>query len=152
DSVIPSLAAAAALAVSPVFWSQAVIAEVYALNAVLIAAAVLVLVSWDGAASAQHASKRGHDLTRLALISGLMLTHHRTGVLLLPAAALYLWLANRRGWRTWLRQVFTRRTVLAALLPLALYAYLPLRGSIGSLDGTYQNTPSGFVGWILASG
>ena len=193
-SVLPALAAAAALAVSPVFWSQAVITEVYALNAVLVAAATLVVLGGRGreevGALAPHGDKlavpggrgregvgalagsseevtalggegraatvsaggAGRDLTALALIAGLMLTHHRTGVLLLPTAALYLWLSDGRDGRVWLKQVFTRRTAAAALLPLALYAYLPLRGTIGSLDGTYQNTPEGFVSWVLASG
>ena len=192
-SVLPALAAAATLAVSPVFWSQAVITEVYALNAVLIAAATLVLLggrdggadrevarrdekmvgqaerdaegvgklagrgelaapSGKGRAATVSAGGAGRDLTWLALIAGLMLAHHRTGVLLLPAAALYLWLADGRDWRVWLKQIFTRRTAVAALLPLALYAYLPLRGNIGSLDGSYENTPQGFVNWILASG
>jgi len=144
-AVVPSVAAAAALAVSPVFWSQAVIAEVYALNAVLIAAAMLVLLS-------RPAPRGSQDLTLLALLAGLMLTHHRTGILLLPAAALYLWLAAERDWRALWAQAITRRAISAFLLPLALYTYLPLRGDVGSLDGTYQNTPDGFVRWILASG
>ena len=156
-AVAPSLAAAAALAVSPVFWSQAVITEVYALNAVLIAAAMLVLVSRPfpvkrGPPPSEAGRPRsGQDLAPLALLAGLMLTHHRTGILLLPAAALYLWLAAKRDWRTLWAQAITRRTLAAFLLPLALYAY-PLRGDVGSLDGTYQNTPDGFVRWILASG
>ena len=188
-TVLPSLAAAAALAVSPVFWSQAVIAEVYALNAALIAGAILILISRPSPRSGQppdplpsrvshdptSSNRRGapalmaqaargdpdgpnagshaySDLAPLAFLVGLMLTHHRTGLLLLPAAALYLWLAAECDWRTLWAQAVTHRTVLAFLLPLALYSYLPLRGDIGSLDGTYQNTPDGFARWILASG
>jgi uncharacterized membrane protein YvlD (DUF360 family) len=40
------LLAAAIFAVTPTFWSQAVVAEVYALNAALIVAILLALVTW----------------------------------------------------------------------------------------------------------
>ena len=41
---------------------------------------------------------------------------------------------------------------LAFILPLVLYLYIPIRGlATSSLDGTYQNTLSGFVNWILGT-
>jgi hypothetical protein len=145
DAILPSLLSAAALAVTPVFWSQAVITEVYALNAVLIAATILFVVARQVPPAAGRA-----DLWPSALLAGLMLTHHRTGMLILPAVALYLWLSSDRSWRALLSQAVTRRSLAAFLLPLTLYAYLPLRGGIGSMDGTYQNTPEGFLRWITA--
>jgi hypothetical protein len=146
-AIVPSLVSAAALALSPVFWSQAVITEVYALNALLIAAAILFVVN------RQSPTRGGSvDLTPLAFLAGLMLAHHRTGLLLLPAAAVCLWLVADRDWRALLSQAATRRSLAAFLLPLALYAYLPLRAAVGSLDETYQNTPEGFLRWISAGG
>jgi hypothetical protein len=44
---LPALLGAAALAVSPVFWSQAVIAEVYTLNSVFVAALLWLALRWS---------------------------------------------------------------------------------------------------------
>ncbi|MFN8455815.1 MAG: hypothetical protein U0401_14305 [Anaerolineae bacterium] len=41
---------------------------------------------------------------------------------------------------------------MLGLFPLLLYLYLPLRGHIGSLDGTYQNTWGGFWRQVSAGG
>jgi hypothetical protein len=41
--------------------------------------------------------------------------------------------------------------LLCLLVPLLLYLYLPIRGHIGSLDGTYTNTWGGFWSWVTAS-
>jgi hypothetical protein len=61
---------------------------------------------------------------------------------------------ERAGRPRWL-QVATRPIVLLALalfVPLLLYLYLPLRGQVGSLDGTYVHTWRGFWQWVLAGG
>ncbi len=123
------------LAFSPVFWSQATIAEVYALHALIVSLALLLT---------SEALEDKAPLTWAALIIGLGLAHHRTSVfLLLPLA--YAFLVNK-----------TRRNILtipALLLPLALYLYLPIRGArVSSLDGTYTNTFEGFLKWVAASG
>ena len=78
----------------------------------------------------------------LALLVGLGLAHHRTIVLALPGAAVYLlWSVPgiwrpRRAWLLWLA---------ALLLPLLLYLYLPLRAAMGAADlhGSYTNTWAG---------
>jgi hypothetical protein len=44
------------------------------------------------------------------------------------------------------------RLALVFLAPLLLYLYLPLRGRIGSLDGSYTNTLAGFLHYVTASG
>ncbi|MCI0476333.1 MAG: hypothetical protein L0Y55_08800, partial [Anaerolineales bacterium] len=33
-------------------------------------------------------------------------------------------------------------------MPFAFYFYLPLRGAVGSADGTYENTLTGFLTWV----
>ncbi len=152
QSVLPSLVAALALAISPVFWSQSVITEVYALNALFVAAITYVLIG-DGEAQANARIPAGR-LTALAFLFGLALTHHRTIVLLAPAVLIFLVL----DWRALIFRLKIEPPpssialpALALLAPLLLYLYIPLRGAAGSLDGTYQNTPEGFVRWIFAS-
>ena len=73
-----ALFAALTFAVTPTFWSQATLAEVYTLNAALVAAILLGLVIWG-----QTGSRRALYLT--ALLYGLSLAHHRTTLLYLPA-------------------------------------------------------------------
>jgi hypothetical protein len=41
---------------------------------------------------------------------------------------------------------------VALVAPLLLYLYIPLRGHVGSLDGTYVNTLTGFWRQVTASG
>lgn len=79
----PSISAAAALALAcgRTFWSQAVIAEVYALNAAFIAAILLLLLIWRDtrragalyAAIALFAAGLGNHITILGLLPGMVL-------------------------------------------------------------------------------
>jgi hypothetical protein len=150
QSVLASLVAALALAVSPVFWSQAVIAEVYALNALFVAALIY------GAIVGRWSARR---LPLLALLYGLALTHHRTVLLMAPALVGFLILDLRslieksKSKNLQPQPIERQRSkiLLCLLAPLLLYVYIPLRGAVGSLDGTYQNTTDGFLRWILAS-
>ncbi len=144
-----ALCAAATFAVTPTFWSQAVIAEVYTLHAAFVAALLLVLLAW----AERSVRMRACALYCLALLCGLSLAHHRTTLLLLPAIAVFLWLARRpagvedsagpsrwspdrlkppvRSKGRWLaEQRIGRRVVVASALflaPLLLYLYIPLR-------------------------
>jgi hypothetical protein len=150
DSIPAALISGAALATSPVFWSQAVIAEVYALNAVFVAAISLWMARF--ARYAENLVQRGQPtFPALAFLFGLALTHHRSIILLAPAVALALLVAYARRWSPLLRRVANLSTLMAFLAPLLLYLYLPLRGAVGSPDGTYQNTLDGFFGWVTAS-
>lgn len=132
---------AALLAVSLIFWQQATIAEVYTLNAFFVVLLLLVAVKFPCSEG---------KIYGLAVLAGLSLTHHRTMVLLFPALALYLLITCP------LATLFRLKTMLATvglfLLPMLLYLYLPLRGQVGSLDGTYQNTWAGFWQQVTASG
>ncbi len=84
----PSLAAALLFALSETFWSQAVIAEVYTLNTLFVAAIVLVLLVWRD-------ERRDLYLLLAAFLMGLSLTHHLTSGLLLPAGLLFVLLMDR---------------------------------------------------------
>lgn len=156
---VGAVAGAVALGLSPVFWSQATVAEVYALHSLFVALILWLAVRW-GQARDPWAARRG--LWALAFALGLSLAHHRMTLLLLPALVVYA------GWVGLSRQLSAQRLVLGArrrpglwgqaagalaflALPLAFYAYLPLRGRVvTSLDGQYVNTWSGFWAWVLA--
>lgn len=134
---IGAIIGAGLLAVGQVFWQQATVAEVYTLNAFFVA--LLLLLA--GCCPARPGW--------LAFLFGLSLTHHRTMLLLLPGLGIYLFLHHG------IRLLRPRRLLIYASLaglPLLLYLYLPLRGSVGSLDGTYENTLAGFWRQVSAGG
>lgn len=116
------------------YWSQGLIAEVYALHAVLMLAVLL-------AAQSLVAYGRGRDLIWLAAGAGLSLTHHAMSLLWLPAVGLYLILAGvewrRLPARSWLG------AILAGLLPLLLYLYIPLRSGPEASPWYHQPLGSG---------
>jgi hypothetical protein len=225
-----ALLGAAALAVSPVFWSASVVAEVYTLNSAFVAALLLLALYWarqpfrpvvpfslllapsgeKGQPSPESGEQPPADekagrgarpvalrlrgawagsmalyrrflpavpakrrllphlrLYALAALLGLSLTHHRTVALLAPALLIFLlwvdWralgraalLGPERPGRPRFLQLAGRPAVLLALcflLPQLLYLYLPIRGHVGSLDGSYVNTWSGFWSWVTGRG
>jgi len=111
-----ALAGACAFALSATFWSQAEMAEVYTLQALLL---LLFLGSaaraWDGDGSSQTA----------AFCWGLLLACH-VGLAPLTPLAL-LWLPGAEGRGGWARIRGATRLLPAFLLPLLLYTYAPLR-------------------------
>ncbi len=123
-----ALVAAFTFAFTPTFWSQAVVAEVYTLNTVLVIAIVLGLVTW----AAQPAERRSiRPLYATAFLFGLSLAHHRTTILWVPAIVVFLWFAGRelRSHASPMATRSLRRLValfLLVLLPLLLYLYIPL--------------------------
>jgi len=101
-------------AVSPTFWSQAVVAEVYTFH-ILLTALLLALM----AVHVQRPSPRSE--MALVALAAIMLTHHLMSLWLLPAVA-YALFAMRH------RLAYTRRALRLTgcfLVPLVLYAYLP---------------------------
>lgn len=156
-------AAAAAFAISPAWWSQATLAEVYALHGLFVALFIYCLLRWE-AERGQRAGRGGRGaagggqlpasndtwLAAAALVCGLGLTHHRMIALLLPAALVFIFWTDPallRQPRRWLLPI------ALGLAPLLLYLYLPIRGrAVTSLDGTYAPTARGTLDWILARG
>jgi hypothetical protein len=136
-----ALIAALVLAASPVFWSQAVVAEVYALNAVFVALVLwLALYGLD-----RRQQDDGWDARRwlfgLALIYGVSLTNHLTMVLLAPVLALAIWWVRpRASWLGWL--------AAAALfaLGLSIYSYILVRWP--ALHNGQAMPFSDLIGWI----
>lgn len=111
---LAAAATAATLAVTHTFWSQALIAEVYALHALFVALLLWLCLKWRPAA--------GRTLLLLSLVFGLSLTHHRTVLLLLPGIVSYL--ALGRPSKLPVKHLLVK--ALAFALPQLLYLYLPL--------------------------
>ncbi|NIN65216.1 MAG: DUF2723 domain-containing protein [Anaerolineae bacterium] len=139
------------MAFSRTFWSQAVKAEVYALNSLFVVVILFLLLRWSRSDS--H-SQRTLYLT--AFFYGLSLTHHRTMLLFLPAFALFVWLVHRPT----LSNVQSLCTMLVLILfPQILYLYIPLRASATPYlhielapDRTlelYTNTLRGFQDFVM---
>jgi len=156
---LAALFAAVAFAAMPTFWSQAVIAEVYTLNAAFVAAVLLGLTTW---AAQPPDGQRITPLYWTAAIYGLSLTHHRSMLLLLPAMAIYLWLDYRTrsemGRRTRFNGSQVALLLALVLLPLLIYLYIPLRASLapyaavrigpGQTLQLYRPTLAGFIGHV----
>ncbi|MBN1887255.1 MAG: DUF2723 domain-containing protein [Thermoflexales bacterium] len=133
--------AALSLAASAVFWSQAIVAEVYALNAVFVAL-ILGLLSHG---IERHQRDPAWDarswLFALALVYGLSLTNHLTMALLAPGLLLAAcWVRPRAGRGGW----------LAALglfgLGLSVYGYILVRWP-ALHQGQLMALPD-FIDWI----
>ena len=132
---LAALLGAVLFGLTPTLWSQAVQAEVYALHAFFVAGALwLIALMLDPGAAGRPCRTPGFNWQRsiwlLALIIGLGLTNHLTTIILLPAAALAVWLAygpclREQNWKA--NGTLLLKTGLAFLLPLLIYAYLPLR-------------------------
>ncbi|MBI1296099.1 DUF2723 domain-containing protein [bacterium] len=143
-SLWAGILAAAAFSLSPLWWQQTTLAEVYALHGLFVAALLYAAVRF-----ADDQTPIAHRMPILLGLVGLSLTHHRTSVLILPGLALFLlWkepslLRPQPRWIGW---------IAALLTPLLLYAYLPLRAAAGisDLEGDYANTWTGFWDHVLA--
>lgn len=151
-----STIAALTFAVSPLFWSQATRAEVYALNTFFLALLTLLGILWHDRGQRRYAFA-------FALTFGLALTHHRTTILLIPAfAALFanrLFAPNSNSIHTAKRALLYG---LVAVIPLMLYLYIPLRAgatpyatidlSPASPIVVFENSPRGWLSIIMGSG
>ena len=112
-------------AFTPTFWSQALIAEVYTLHVVLMAAILWLALLWRKDQRASSPDRVSPLLWALALIVGFSLAHHRTTVLAIPVLVVFLWaVAGGRYWRNHWRAGLGAAGLL--LLPLLLYLYVPL--------------------------
>ena len=92
-SVAAAVGAALLFAASYTFWSQAIIAEVYALHMALVALTLLLLLRWATTPT------RGRLFLFFAVYA-LAFGNHLSMILLLPGYALFLVMAAPRGWRS----------------------------------------------------
>jgi hypothetical protein len=98
-------------------WSQAVIAEVYALHGIMVMLVFLALLKWED-------RRTWRAIAWLGLVTGFGLTHHRA-ILFIAIPALLAAVALQRPFMV--RGLI--KAVCAGLAPLAIYAYLPIRAA-----------------------
>lgn len=120
---LPAFLAALAFAFSSTFWSQAIVAEVYALHNLLVAAILWLLLD---VTPHSHIPKLSLSPSRrwqaVFFLTGLSFTNHLTTALLLPAVALALvWDRPRLRIKDWLV------AGCLLLLGLSVYLFIPLR-------------------------
>jgi len=111
---VAALAAAASFGFTGLFWSQAVVAEVYALNALYTAGVLCLLVGWERTGERRR-------LRAAALVFALSLGNHLATAMLAPGIAAFVWAVDRREYRN-------PRTLaavgLALIIGAAQYGYL----------------------------
>ena len=141
SSVRTWLAAATALVVggSWALWMQSVRAEVYALAAALLVAALGAVLAWDG-------DRRPRWLVAAGLAGGLALaTHHLMAVLLLVPAGVFVIARRERPAAS-----LAGATALAGVVGLAAFLYLPVRSAAGpELDWGAPSAAGRFV-WTVS--
>jgi hypothetical protein len=141
---LPALGAALSLAVGLTFWEQALLADKYAFNALMVAAVLYLTLRWGK-------TRAPGTLRLLALVYGLSLTHHRTAALFAPSLLGYVWFLEKGAlWRDRRRLVVLGALVLA---PLLLYLYLPWAEARNLPPGTWRpGTLHEWYGYLLDTG
>lgn len=141
---VAALLGAVALGLTPTFWRQAIAAEVYALHALFVSGALLLALTLQQ----QPALPTARRSIGLTFLIGLGLTNHLTTLFLLPVAALTFLLNGYISIRNTLRANVRAllKLALTLLLPLTLYAYLPLRWA--ALHGEAMGLAR-FADWVL---
>ena len=115
-SILAGAAAALLFATSYTFWSQATIAEVYALHAIFVSLTLLLLLRWE----------RDPSVAKLAAffaVYALGFGNHLSMVLLLPGYATFLLLSAPGGWRSMLRPGIIALAVACAAAGALQYAW-----------------------------
>ncbi len=134
--IAASLAGALGLAFGRVFWSQAIIAEVYTLNAALIAASLWLVLTWG---VTEHPRYFFGSLAVLALGLG----NHTTILSLAPGIAAYAFLTHRR-FATRPRTIVTALAVVSA--GFLQYVFVLARSR---QPGTYVESPARTLGALF---
>lgn len=122
-------------------WSQAVITEVYPLNAALVMAPIVSLLVWRN-------TRRDRHLLLSCLLIGFALTNHITSGLLLPAAFVFVALVDWRKLVEWRLALKGAGLFVVGLLP---YLYLPIRASMNPPLNEWNPTNLERF-WYLVSG
>jgi hypothetical protein len=154
---VPAILATLTLAVTPSIWGGALETKPYALHLLLGVLALLFALRW-------HQDGARRDFYALALVFGLGLTNHHVILFTGPAFALVVWFDRAR-----LDRGMLARGAALALVPLLLYAYIPIRANYfiaqqdpanwqlyqredailkGTVTAYYINTPRGFFNLV----
>src|SRR5215213_7483598 len=103
-SLLAAAAASVLFAGSYTFWSQAIVAEVYALHLLIVSVSLLLLLRWSS-------DPRFSRLCAFLAVYALAFGNHLSTILLLPAFTVFLFISASAGWRS----LLSRRVVLAAV-------------------------------------
>jgi hypothetical protein len=138
---VAAAAGALAFGLSDAFWGQAVIPEVYTLEALLVALLILALLVWRDTRADRY-------LLLSVFLVGLSLTHHLTSVLLVPAALAFVFLSDRSVFSKVGLVLKSFGLFLLGLLPIL---YLPMRAVMQApLNEADPSTPGRFL--LLVTG
>ncbi|MBM3933801.1 MAG: DUF2723 domain-containing protein [SAR202 cluster bacterium] len=156
-AVVSAALGASMLAAAPLFWSQAVVTEVYTLNALFAAALLFIALHVTLPA---HSFSQPHPgeparadvvpnerllLAAFWLLFGLGLGNHLT--LLAVGAPLAVLLLRTRG----IRAILSPRTVAPFVAGLSVYAYLPIRAAADPpVNWGDADSPAGFL-WLVTA-
>ncbi len=136
---VAAAAGSLAFGFSGAFWSQAVIAEVYTMNALFVALFLCLILLW-------RERRDAGVLLVAALVSGLSLTHHLSSGLLVPAGLLFVALVDRS---TFSEARFLLKGLGAFALGLLPMLYLPVRASMDApLNEADPSTPDRFLNLV----
>jgi hypothetical protein len=135
---LPAAIAAVLLASSPVFWSQAIVIEVYALNALLVAVTLWLLVRL---LEKPEARIQKWLICALALTLGLALSHHFDSAILFVPVGLTLFITRPKlSWKLWL--------IAAGCFLLGLTPWLLIYFRWPALHNGQWMTIGAWIGWI----
>lgn len=129
ERFVPAVVAALSLAFGSTFWGQAILADKYAFNALMVAVLLLLVVWWKKTRTFQ-------SLGLLAFAYGLSLAHHRTMILFAPSLLGYVWWHERGS--LWRDRGWLLALMALVLAPLLLYFYLPWAEARGLPPGTWH--------------
>ena len=134
--VVAAAAGSLTFGLSGIFWSQAVIPEVYTLNALFVALVLCLLLLWRD-------RRDGRILLFASLLMGLSLTHHLSSALLIPAGLAFVALIDRGIFS---KTGFVLRGIGLFALGLLPLIYLPIRAAMNApLNEADPSTPARFL-------
>ncbi|HET7479095.1 MAG TPA: DUF2723 domain-containing protein [Rubrobacteraceae bacterium] len=122
--VAAAFAAALAFGLGGTFWSQAVIAEIYTMNTLLIMLPIITLILWR---ERRERPRSDRYLLLACFLMGFALTNHLTSGLVLPASFLFVAAVDWRKLLDWRLALKGAGLFVIGLLP---YLYLPIRSSM----------------------
>ena len=124
-------------AFSGMFWSQAIRAEVYTLDIVILASIIYLLLSWDETGKAKF-------IYLAVLFFGLGVSNHQMIMLAAPPALIYVLIRNRKILIS--PKILTVSALMMAL-GLSFYLYLPIRTALGPYDNPAYIKHEGLYTW-----
>jgi hypothetical protein len=127
----PAAAAVACFGLTPLFWSQAIVAEVYTLHLLLVSAVCWLLVRWRQGAGE-------HNLYLAIAVYALSFGNHLLTLALLPAVLYLVWATDRRVFASGRKIAWTVAWIALGALQ---YAYLVWRSRDPATPYLYVYTP-----------